>query len=104
MDTIELVKRMDKAGCTFTQMLIISDLEPDQLNAILVNNIRTNNYKKASPSSMPNAFYIKRIKEGKTVQEIAEELGCNISGLYKVLRQRGISRYNYTKLKGENNE
>ena len=98
----ELVSRCDRANCSFKQMLSITQCTEEELNAILVNNVRTQAYKKASPASMPNSFYIARFKQGKTVKEIAAELGCNLSGLYRVLNERGISQYNYTKLEDSN--
>lgn len=97
----ELIKRCDQAGCSRKQMLIITQCTPEELELILVNNVRTTAYKKASPSSLPNSFYISRFKQGKDVKEIAEELKCNLSGLYRVLKQRGISQYNYTHLEEE---
>lgn len=94
----ELVTRCNRAGCSFKQMITITQCTEEELNAILVNNVRTTSYKKASPSLFPNSFYISRFKQGKTVKEIAAEIGCNLSGLYRVLNERGISQYNYTTL------
>lgn len=98
----DLIMRCDQAGCTRKQMLTIAGCTAEELELIIVNNIKSTTYKRSSPSAMPNSFYINRFRQGKTIKEIAEELDCNLAGLYKVLKQRGISQYNYTKLEDNN--
>ena len=98
----ELIKRCDQAGCTRKQICIIANITPEELEVIIVNNIKTLSYKKISVSSLPNSYFISRFRRGMKIKEIADELGCNLAGLYRVLNQRGISEYNYTQLE-ENN-
>lgn len=102
IDLKELIKRCDQAGCSRSQMLTITGCSAEELELIIVNNIKPLTNRRTSPNAMPNSFYISRFRQGKTIKEIAEELGCNLSGLYRVLKQRGISPYNYTQLE-ENN-
>lgn len=97
MELKELIKRMINAKCNLTQIAEVTQLSVTEVELILANNIKRETdaryYKK--PSFYPNSFYITRLKQGKNIKEIAEELGCSVSSLYKVFSKRGISLYTY---------
>lgn len=47
---------------------------------------------------MPTAYFIQRLSEHYSPQEIAEELGCSTVAVYKLLRSRNISHLNFQDL------
>lgn len=56
-----------------------------------------------APNLLSTAYLVKRLQQGYTVKDIAKEIGCGSSSIYRILKQRGVNVYAYTKL-SENGE
>lgn len=50
---------------------------------------------KHHPNSKPDIYYIKKLMQGYTVKEIANELNCTKATIYRLLERRGISLDTY---------
>lgn len=106
MDLKELIKRMTKEEISITKIANVLQLSEEDVKKIVTANVKKPSHAHINkrPSAMPDAFYITRFKQGHTVKEIAEELGCNLSGLYRLLAKRGISPYTYYPPKEDSHE
>ena len=84
---------------THTIAAAVQITEEEVITIILHNGYRKTAIKK--PGTYPTSFYIARLRQGKKVKEIADELGCSSRAILQQLNQRGISKYTYYTLDGE---
>ena len=93
----DLVKRMLEKNLSDATIAYILEIDESDVSRIINNNYKrpTNAVLRQRPSVYPNSFFITRFKQGRSVKEVAEELNCNLAGLYRLLHKRGINPYTY---------
>ena len=88
---LEQIKRALELHLPHQQIAHIFGITDEELSIIIRNNLHTYGFN-VRPSSIPNSYYIEKLREDLSVEDIADELGCSRSGLYKLLKRRGINR------------
>ena len=92
-----LIQHMINAHYKPKDIANILDIPVETVHDIIIANVITpaNEFERKRPSALPNSYYIDRLKKGYTVKDIANELDANLSGIYRLLKQRGISTATY---------
>lgn len=91
MDTIDvkdLIKRARHIGLNASQIAYVIQIDTDTVQAIIDKN---GWYSNKRPGCMPDSYFIDRISQGYSIQDMAIELQCSRDSVYKLLRKRNIS-------------
>ena len=85
-----------KAIAILKDQLLSVGVTQAQLTAICFDDYMRNNFIVTlgnSPAQMPDSYYVSRLSQGKSIQQIAEELECHPSGVYRELSKRKINKH-----------
>jgi predicted transcriptional regulator len=88
MELLDIALKMHEAGCTRKQITKVTGL----------SYIALRHHVSLRPSDYPASFYITRLKQGRTVNDIAEELNVTPMSVYRQLKQKNVSIHLYQEL------
>lgn len=86
------IKWMRDLGLSVPVISYIIAYDVDTIKTIMV---KQGWWAKHTPNAKPDAYYIKKLMQGYTVKEIANELNCTKATIYRLLERRGISLDTY---------
>ena len=99
----DLIRRMTGCKCSMSQIAYTLQLPQEEVNMfVIMHNMRTNARK--SPAQMPDSYFITRLKQGKTPKDIADELGCQLSGIYRILKARDLTRFTFEEVSDDRHD
>ena len=92
MDFKQAILRAHECGVSQYNTAYILGIEPEQVRVTLAS---VGKIKFGRPSNIPSAYYTARLAEGYTIVDIAKELGCTRTAVYKTLQKRDIDINHY---------
>lgn len=93
MDIKAAVLRAHELKISQHNIAYILGITPERVRLALASEGRTYY---GRPSNVPSAYYKDRLAQGHTVMDIAKELRCTRTSVYKVLKARDIDIHHYT--------
>jgi len=88
MDIRTVVQRARQLNLSASAIAFILDMPQDVIQNILERNGWATTRR---PGCLPDSYFITQLSQGKSIAEIANEVGCTRASIYRLLKRRGIS-------------